>query len=46
MNLPMSMVERHINLNIAKNPDLISTLDRNKNHPLIRKYSLIPFKNL
>ena len=37
MNLPMSKVERRINFNIAKNPHLINTLDRTKNHPLIRK---------
>ena len=37
MNLPMSMVERQINFNIAKNPHLINTLDRTKNHPLTRK---------
>ena len=45
MNFPMNMVERQINFNIAKNPHLINTLDRNKNHPLIRKYSQLPFNN-
>ena len=45
MNLPMSMVERQIIFNIAKNPHLINTLDRTKNHPLMRKYSHIPFNN-
>ena len=40
---PMSMVERRMNFIIATNPKLINTLDRNKNHPLIRKYSHIPF---
>ena len=45
MNLPMSMVERRININIAKNPSLINRFDRNKNHPLVRKYSHIPFNN-
>ena len=44
-NNPMSMCERKINLNIAKNPQLIKSLDRNKNHPLIRKYSHIPHNN-
>ena len=44
-NLPLSMVERRTNFNIAKNPHLINTLDRTKNHPLIRKYSDIPFNN-
>ena len=45
MNQPMSMCERIINMNIAKNPQLINLSDRNKNHPLIRKYSHIQFKN-
>ena len=40
-NYPMSMLERRINFIIAKNPKLINSLDRNKNHPLIRKYSHI-----
>ena len=39
----MLMIERGININIAKNPTLINSLDRNKNHPLIRKYSHIPY---
>ena len=42
-NLPMSMAERRIIINIAKNPSLLNKLNRNKNHPLIRKYSHIPF---
>ena len=41
----MSMAERRKNFNIAKNPHLINTLDRTKNHPLIRKYSYIHFNN-
>ena len=45
MNLPMSMVEKQINFIIAKKPHLINTLDRTKNHPLIRKFSNIPFNN-
>ena len=45
MNLPMSMVERQINFNIAKNPHLINTLDRTINHPLIRKFSYMPFND-
>ena len=40
INHPMSMLERRINM-IAKNPQLIKSLDRNKNHPLIRKSSHI-----
>ena len=35
---PMPMLERRMNFIIARNPQLINTLDRNKNHPLIRKY--------
>ena len=41
INHPMSMLERRINMIIAKNPQLLKSLDRNKNHPLIRKYSHI-----
>ena len=45
INQPMSKCERKINMNIAKNPELINSLDRKKNHTLIRKYSQIPFNN-
>ena len=45
INQPMSMCERKINLNIARDPHLINSLDRNKNHPLIRTCSHIPFNN-
>ena len=45
-NTPMSMIERRNNINIAKNPSLIKKINWNKNHPLIRKYSHIPFNNL
>ena len=41
INQPMSMLERRINFIIARNPRLINSLDRTKNHPLIRKYSHI-----
>ena len=44
INHPMSMIERRINCIIARNPRLINSLDRKKNHPLIRKYSHIPFQ--
>ena len=37
----MSMLERRINFIIAKNPQLIDSFNRYKNHPLIRKYSHI-----
>ena len=33
---PMHMVERRLNMIIARNPHLINSLDRNKNHHLIR----------
>ena len=46
MNLPMSLVERQNIFKFAKSPHLINTLDRTKNHPLIIKYSHIPFNNL
>ena len=39
INQPMPMLERRINFIIARNPQLINSLNRNKNHPLIRKYS-------
>ena len=38
---PMPMLERRMNYIIARNPKLINSLDRNKNHPLIRRYSHI-----
>ena len=41
--MPMSMLERRMNYIINKNPQLINTLNRNKKHPLIRKYNYIPF---
>ena len=42
----MPMVERRINFIIAKNPKSINSLDRNKNHSLIRKYYHIPFNRI
>ena len=45
INQPMHSVERQINMIIAENPQLIISLDRSKNHPLIRKYSPIPFNS-
>ena len=38
LNNPMSMLERRINFINSKN-----ALNRNKNHPLIRKYNHLPF---
>ena len=45
MNQTMSMCERKMNIIFAKNPKLINSLDRHKNHPFIRKYFHIPFHN-
>ena len=45
-NNPMPMVERRLNMIFAKNPSLIKSFDRNKNHPLMRKYSHISIINL
>ena len=42
---PMQAIEIKLNIIIAKNPKLINSLDRNKSHPLIKKYSHIPFNN-
>ena len=42
---PMQSVELRLNMVVAKNPKLIISLDRNKNHPLLGKYSHIPFNN-
>ena len=41
INQQMSMLERRINMIIAKNPQLINAVDRTKNHPLIRNDSHI-----
>ena len=46
INQPMSMLERRINFINAKNPQLINSLYRNKNHPLVNKYSHIPSTNI
>ena len=37
--MPMSMIERRLNIIIAKNPSLIKSFDQTTNHPLIRKCS-------
>ena len=42
MDQPRSMCGRKTNMIIAKNPQLLSSLDRNRKHPLKRKYSHIP----
>ena len=40
---PKPMIEWKINMILAKYPHLINKLDRTKNHPMIRKYSYIPY---
>ena len=42
---PMEMVELKLNMIISENPLLIISLDRDIQHPLIRKNSIIPFDN-
>ena len=42
---PMNMCESKINMIIAKNPHLINSSDRNKNHPLIRNFLHISLNN-
>ena len=42
---PKPMCEIKLNEIIAKNPKLINCLNRNICHPLIRKYSNIPFND-
>ena len=44
-NNPMHMAERRLNIIIARNPHLINALNRRVSHPLIGKYSHIPFNN-
>ena len=41
MNSPMSSVERKININLNKNPDLINIFDRTIDHPMIRKFRFV-----
>ena len=45
LNQPMQLIERRLNKNTAKNPQLINALNRGKDHPLIRKYTDIPFNH-
>ena len=42
---PKHMVEVKLNMIIAIYPHLINTSDRRINHPPVRNYSHIPFKN-
>ena len=43
---PMSILKARMNFINAKNPSLFNSLDRNKNHPLIRKHYHTPFNNI
>ena len=45
MNQHLHVCERKKNINIAKYPHLINSLDRNKKHPFMRKFSHIKFNN-
>ena len=40
---PMHMVEKRLNKIISRKPHLNNALDRGVSHPLVRKYSHIPF---
>ena len=42
---PKSMLEVSLRRKLDENPSFIKTLDRRSFHPLIRKYSYIPFKD-
>ena len=39
----MPAVERKIKPNLNKNPDLINVFDRTIDHPMIIKFSFVPF---
>ena len=45
LKLPTHAVECRLKMNMVENPQLIISLDHNKNHPSIRNYSHIPFNN-
>ena len=42
---PMQMIERRLNMIIAKHPQLRNSLSRDSDHRLIRKYSHILINN-
>ena len=46
MNHPMSMLKRRENMITARNPQILTSLHRNENHPLIRKHSHVPFNSI
>ena len=41
MNSPMSMLETRINMIIAKNPQLLKSINIKKNHTITRKYDYL-----
>ena len=41
----MQLIERRLIINIAKNPQLLNSLKKGSDQPLIRKYIHIPFKD-
>ena len=45
LNEPMQTIERRLNMNIAKNSQLINSLNRGSDHPLNRNYRPIPFSD-
>ena len=45
INQPMQSVELRTKLVIAKNQQLVNSLKRDIEHPLIRKFSHVPFEN-
>ena len=45
LNQPMQMIERRLNMIIAKNLQLINSLNRSSDHPLFRKFIHNPFKD-
>ena len=45
LNQPMQKIERRLNMNIAKNPQLINSINRGSDHHFIRKYIDVPFND-
>ena len=41
----MEMIELELNIIVSKNPHLINSLGRSNNHPLIRKYFIVPLND-
>ena len=42
---PMQRIQRRLNMIIAKNPQLIKSVNRGSDHSLIRKHIHIPFNS-